>query len=309
MRSPRASISARSSSMESSCTCPPGPKVQVSRSSRRWESSSGSLAGTTHAAPGRRSRISSALAAATRSTVPSSSRCTGPTFTITPTSGAAIAASSAICPSPSHCHLEHERLGAPARLEHGQRQPDLGVEVLAARVRARAGGEQRGEDVLRRGLAGGAGDAGHADAELVPPRVGEPPERRQRVVGDDGRRGGARGLAGGLPRGRHGRRTVLRPHEHAPRPGLERLRGERAAVRARAAQPHEQVARLERARVDHGALGAGALGIARGELGAGSLGDPPGGQVDHARTPPRARSASRATVTSSNGSLRPPSNS
>ena len=40
------------------------------------------------------------MAAATRSTVPSSSRCTGPTFTITPTSGSATATSSAICPSP-----------------------------------------------------------------------------------------------------------------------------------------------------------------------------------------------------------------
>ncbi len=97
---PRASISARLPSIDSSCTWPPGPKVHVSRSSRRWASSSGSDTGTAQAAPAGRSRISSAFAAATRSTVPSSSRCTGPTLTITPTSGSAIRASSAICPAP-----------------------------------------------------------------------------------------------------------------------------------------------------------------------------------------------------------------
>ncbi len=62
----------------------------VSRSSRRCGVQQ-RLGGGDHAGgPGLRSRISSALAAATRSTVPSSSRCTGPTFTITPTSGSAI---------------------------------------------------------------------------------------------------------------------------------------------------------------------------------------------------------------------------
>ena len=44
--------------------------------------------------------MSSALAAATASTSPSSSRCTGPTLMITPTSGSAIAQSSAIWPGP-----------------------------------------------------------------------------------------------------------------------------------------------------------------------------------------------------------------
>ena len=41
-------------------------------------------------------------------------------------------------PLAAHRHLEHERLGAAVGLEDRQRQPDLGVEVLLARVRAHA---------------------------------------------------------------------------------------------------------------------------------------------------------------------------
>ena len=52
--------------------------------------------GTTAVFPAASPAISSALAAATFSIVPSSSRWTGPMLTITPTSGSAIAASSAI---------------------------------------------------------------------------------------------------------------------------------------------------------------------------------------------------------------------
>src|SRR4051812_2846601 len=84
----------------SSLTSPPGPNVTVVTSVRRWGSSSGSPAGTIAVPPGSSAAISSAFVAAIASMLPSSSRCTGPMLTITPTSGSAIAASSAIWPAP-----------------------------------------------------------------------------------------------------------------------------------------------------------------------------------------------------------------
>src|SRR3954454_17588914 len=81
-------------------TSPPGPNVTVVTSSRRWRSSSGSSAGRTAVPPGFSAAISSAFAAAMFSMLPSSSRWTGPMLTMTPTSGSAISASSAIWPSP-----------------------------------------------------------------------------------------------------------------------------------------------------------------------------------------------------------------
>src|SRR3954470_24980226 len=81
-------------------TSPPGPNVTVVTSSRRWRSSSGSSAGRTAAPPGFSAAISSAFVAAMFSMLPSSSRWTGPMLTMTPTSGSAISASSAIWPLP-----------------------------------------------------------------------------------------------------------------------------------------------------------------------------------------------------------------
>src|SRR3954452_18298543 len=81
-------------------TSPPGPNVTVVTSSRRWRSSSGSSAGRTAVPPGFSAAISSAFAAAMFSMLPSSSRWTGPMLTMTPTSGSAISASSAIWPLP-----------------------------------------------------------------------------------------------------------------------------------------------------------------------------------------------------------------
>ena len=65
----------------------------------------------------------------------SSARCTGPTFTITPTSGSAMAASSAISPSPRMAISSTTTSVPRRRLEQRQRQPDLGVQVLAVGVR------------------------------------------------------------------------------------------------------------------------------------------------------------------------------
>ena len=75
---------------------------------------------------------------------------------------------------------------------------------------------------------------------------------------------------------------VLGRHQHAGRAGGQRLGGEPPTVGALAAQAHEQVPGSHVTRVDHGAL-----------------------ELLHESS----LSASRATCTSSNGSLRPSSNS
>ena len=68
---------------------------------------------------------------------------------------------------PAHRHLQHQDVGVVGGLEHGQRQPDLGVEVL--RVGVDAAGQEGAGDVLDRGLADRAGDADDAGAERPPP--------------------------------------------------------------------------------------------------------------------------------------------
>ena len=136
-------------------------------SARRCGASSGSPAGTTAVAPGARPAISSAFAAAIASSEPSSSRCAGPTLTITPTSGRAIAVSSAIWPGP---RIAISRTSARCRA--GAARIASGSPISVFRFsRARGGGaarEQRGEDVLGRGLAGRAGDRDHTRAARAP---------------------------------------------------------------------------------------------------------------------------------------------
>jgi hypothetical protein len=210
---------------------------------------------------------------------------------------------------PSHGHLQYQRLGAARRLQDRERDADLVVEVLAAGPGSQARPEQRREDVLGRGLARRARDAGDLAAELAPPGAGEPLERLERVG-----RGNHRGVGAGriaeraLHRREHGLPVVV-SDEHAPGPRFEGRGGELGAVGGRTRQPDEQVTRLNHARVDHGAVRARPLGLARQQPASGGRGETLRRQVDHARAPRRARSASRATVTSSNGSLRPFSNS
>ncbi len=170
---------------------PPGARRRRRR--RRTSPSSDRRAGAPPAAPrrpaprpSRRARgpaISSAFAAAIASIVPSSSRCTGPTAVMTPTSGAAIAVSSAIWPAP-RIPISSTSACVPARRgEDRQRQPDLGVEVLRVGHRAQALAEHRREQVLGRRLADRAGDRDDRARELVAPRVGQRAERDDGVVG------------------------------------------------------------------------------------------------------------------------------
>ncbi len=70
-----------------------------------------------------------------------------------------------------HRHLQDEDLGVVGRLEHGQRQADLGVEILPVRVDPPR--QQGPRDVLDRGLADRASDADHACPERPPPGTGQ----------------------------------------------------------------------------------------------------------------------------------------
>ena len=210
--------------------------------------------------PGAARRCSSALAAAIASSEPSSSRWTGPTLTMTPTSGSAIAASSAIWPLPRIAISSTSACvpaGAPRIV---QRQPDLRVEVLRRWRRSRRSWRSiAAQQVLRRGLAGRAGDRDDLRAELAPPRARQRLQRRQRVVGDEHR---ARARARARLLG------VLGRDEHAPGAGVRaRCGGEAPAVGARAGQADEQVAGADVARVDRHAQRTGRSALRGGRGG------------------------------------------
>jgi hypothetical protein len=153
--------------------------------------------------------------------------------------------------SSTHRHLQHQALGVVGGFEDGQRQPDLGVEVLGVGVDAAR--QQRPGDVLDRGLADRAGDADDLGAEGAAVRVGQAPQRRERV-GDGEDPGGVAGpgrFAGrrvaraepvfaGLGRGGAG--GVLGRRHDAPGARLDRGAGELAAVAVGAGQAEEEVA-------------------------------------------------------------------
>ena len=100
----------------------------------RYGSSSGS-SGTTATPPGGSASISSAFARATFSIVSTSSRCTGPTFVITPTSGLTNDASHAIWPEAAHPQLADADLGVLLDPADRERDADLGVVVALVRDR------------------------------------------------------------------------------------------------------------------------------------------------------------------------------
>ena len=130
----------------------------------------------------------------------------------------------------------------------------------------------RGQDVLRRRLAGGTGDPDDASAAAVADDAAERCERGEAVVRDE-RRGGA---------------------------PLERVFDE---GRARVVHCDEQVAGGDAARVDLDACHSLRI-LGEDEPAEAKVGDLVDGQRDHARAPSR-RSASRATERSSNGTVTP----
>ena len=126
------------------------------------------------------------------------------------------------------------------------------------------------------------------------------------------------------PRGRSRRGAgVLGRDEYAPRSGRERRRREPAAVDVGPWQADEQRTGAGFARVDDDALESGALALAAARVrlrawhvrqrddqpSLRGLGDSLRGPVLHVRLKARERSTSRATATSSNGTLRPAASS
>ena len=153
---------------------------RASRRARRWASSSVSPAGITAVPPGARPATSSALAAAIASIEPSSSRCTGATLVMTADVGLGdlrqLGDLAGAAHRPSRARAPRSPAGA-SRTVSGSPISVLRFSRLATVAPLLA--EHRGEDVLRRGLAGRAGDPDHGAAELAAPRGGEALERQR----------------------------------------------------------------------------------------------------------------------------------
>ena len=89
---------------------------------------------------------------------------------------------------PAHPHLRDEDLRVGLEPQHGERQADLVVEAPLRPHRSRVRRAERAEDVLRRGLAGGAHDRDDRRAALRADEGGERREGGVLVAGDERRR-------------------------------------------------------------------------------------------------------------------------
>ena len=235
-----------------------------------------------------------------------------------PTSGSAMRRQLGDLPGAAHRHLEDERLAAGGRGEDRERQADLGVEVRRASPPCAACCcEQGGEDVLRRGLAGRAGDRDDARAlraQLATPGARERLQGRERIAMHEHDRA-ARRRAPRQPPARRARARRALPR---------RLRRSacaawRAAVLAlaraarRTARPartrRESTATPRRARAARRSPAGGASRPAPAARGDAPRRPSPSSAAARGAADAPRRSASRATVTSSKGTLRPSANS
>ena len=92
---------------------------------------------------------------------------------------------------PAHRQLEHADLRVLLEPAERQRNADLVVEARLGRDRPRVRGAERGEDVLRRGLAGRAGDADDLRRAAGADGAADRAERGERAVRDERGRGAA----------------------------------------------------------------------------------------------------------------------
>ena len=161
---------------------------RTSSSARRNGSRSGSSAGTTAMPPAGSASSASAFARATSSTVPTSSRCSGPIEVTRAAVGRATAHSSAIWPRPRMpISVTSTRVSGSRRSTVSGRPSSLLRLASAAIVGVTARG-QRAERILRRGLSRRADDG---DDLRVRAAADEGRERREGgllVIGDERRR-------------------------------------------------------------------------------------------------------------------------
>ncbi len=233
----------------------------------------------------------SALASTIASSVPSSSRWTGPMFVIAATSGSAIAQSSAICPIPriAISITSSSVSGGAASSASGIPISVLKFSGLAWTRRGRIARQMSLTDVL--------------PVEPVIPTVGQPSSRRQ------ARASACRAASGSAtaktrPPGalaREPRRRARGRRSTPQAPCVEGRRGEAAAVvRARPARPTNRSPSPSLARVDHGALGREPSSApAAGSVAPTRRGDPIGRELDHRGR----RSAGRAAASSSRATV------
>ena len=230
-------------------------------------------------------------------------------FVITPTSGCAIRASSPIWPMP-RIAISSTISSTPCEASSTVSGRPISVLQFSRLACARPPSDRvqhREQDVLGRGLAGRARDADHAAAARA--QRDEPRARR-------GRRAPASGSSAAkitrVPVAGRSLRIAGGDH-HAPGAGLDRLRARtrrRRHARPRARRTDRRARRCaSRSTARAGRSRRTGVVFARDQAGAGGGRDLGRRQLDHAARRASARSASRATSRSSNGTLRPPSNS
>ena len=142
-------------------------------SSRPRNGSRSGSSGTIAVPPAGSAATTSAFACATFSTVPSSSRCTGPMLVITPMSGRAIAHSSAIWPSPRIPISQTTTSVSGSIRVSVSGSADLVVVPRLGGDRPRVRPAHRRQDVLRRRLARRAGDRDDPRRAARPHRAAE----------------------------------------------------------------------------------------------------------------------------------------
>ena len=146
-------------------------------------SSAGASPGTTAIPPGGSASSSSAFARATFSTLPSCSRCDGRDRRDDADVRARDLRESADLPRAAHAHLGDDDLGVGLDAGERERQPDLVVEAGFGGDEPNVRAQQRGEDVLRRGLPDRAGDRDDARAAA---RAHGAADRRERPNASSG---------------------------------------------------------------------------------------------------------------------------
>ncbi len=203
-------------------------------------------------------------------------------------------------PAPAHRHLQDQHLGALRCGQDLQRDPDLRVEVGPRGDGLAVRGQHGQQQVLGRRLAGRPGHADDLGPQLAPPRRGQAVEGVERIRSDEDHRIGLSGLCG---------LGVLGCGQDTPRAGGQGGPGKASSIHVLPRQPNEQRPRSRVPGVDRhpfrAAFGRTAAAPQRGSGGPGNASRAPASHLDRATL----LSTSLATVTSSNGTLRPASNS